>query len=338
MIAIYAEKGNNFSTYWVDYCSKHNLEFKLVNPYSCAILNELRGCKYFLWHINNFNYKDQIFAKELMYSIEASGIKVFPNRNTLWHFDDKIAETYLFKLLNIPTINTWIFYDKKEASAFITKTSYPKVFKLRKGSGSKGVVLVKTKKQAKRLVGKAFGKGFKTVSTYFMFRERYRKYKVGRESLKGLVKGFIRLFISTPYIRNANRERGYLYLQEFVPNNHYDTRVIVIGDRAFAIKRFNRKNDFRASGSGHIVYDKNQIDLNLVKFSFEVNKKLQMQCAALDFVYDKNNEPVVVEVSYGFNSLGYQDCEGYWDSDLKWYAGKIEPQLWMIENLIRGNE
>jgi hypothetical protein len=33
---------------------------------------------------------------------------------------------------------------------------------------------------------------------------------------------------------------GYLLLQEFVPGNEFDTRVTVIGDRAFAFRRLNR--------------------------------------------------------------------------------------------------
>ena len=36
-------------------------------------------------------------------------------------------------------------------------------------------------------------------------------------------------------------------------------RVIVINDKAFAIKRMVRKNDFRASGSGIIEYDKENL-------------------------------------------------------------------------------
>ena len=60
----------------------------------------------------------------------------------------------------------------------------------------------------------------------------------------------------------------------FIPQNDFDIRVIVTGNKAIAIKRMNRKNDFRASGSGYILYDKNEIDIRCVKIAFEVNKKL----------------------------------------------------------------
>ena len=44
--------------------------------------------------------------------------------------------------------------------------------------------------------------------------------------------------------------KDYVYFQKFLPNNKYDIRIVVIGDRAFGFIRYNRENDFRASGSG----------------------------------------------------------------------------------------
>src|SRR6185503_17089802 len=62
-----------------------------------------------------------------------------------------------------------------------------------------------------------------------------------------MLKGRSRLARSTGLEPNT----GYILLQEFLSNNKFDTRVTVIGNRAFAYRRFNRPNDFRASGSGN---------------------------------------------------------------------------------------
>jgi hypothetical protein len=91
------------------------------------------------------------------------------------------------------------------------------------------------------------------------------------------------------------KEINYLYFQEFIPNNDSDTRIIVIDGKAFGIKRMNRKNDFRASGSGFILYEKEHIDIILVKTAFDIHKKLNAQCIAYDFVYD--DEPCTVDLS-----------------------------------------
>ena len=133
--------------------------------------------------------------------------------------------------------------------------------------------------------------------------------------------------------RHREREHGYVYFQKFIPDNTFDIRGIVIGDKAFEIKRMCRDNDFRASGSGSIVYDRSDLNEECARISFEAAKKLGTQCLALDFVFDKGR-PLIVEASYGFSMHGYDRCTGYWDKDMVWHAGTFVPQDWMVEDVI----
>ena len=132
----------------------------------------------------------------------------------------------------------------------------------------------------------------------------------------------------------GGKEKGYVYFQDFIPNNLFDIRIVVIGDKAFGIKRMTRKNDFRASGSGNIFYTKSEIDERCVKIAFDVNDKIKSQSIGYDFVFDVNNDPLIIEISYGYNPSAYDACEGYWDKDMNWYEGKFNPYEWMIEDLI----
>ena len=91
-------------------------------------------------------------------------------------------------------------------------------------------------------------------------KERFRKFSIGKATLWDLVKGSVRLFYTTEYARMAGREIGYVYFQDFIPQNNFDIRVCVVGDKAFAIKRMVRENDFRASGSGFIYYEKDHFN------------------------------------------------------------------------------
>ena len=122
-------------------------------------------------------------------------------------------------------------------------------------------------------------------------------------------------------------------MQKFIPGNDSDTRIIVIGNRAFGIIRKVRKNDFRASGGGTITYDKENVDIRTVRMAFEVSKKLHLECVAYDFVFDQNNDPLIVEISYGFAIEAYDPCPGYWDNELDWHEGRFNPQAWMIDDL-----
>ena len=130
-------------------------------------------------------------------------------------------------------------------------------------------------------------------------------------------------------------EKGYAYFQDFIPNNTFDIRVCVVGDKAFALKRLTRDGDFRASGSGSIVYDKNQIDERCVQIAFDVNKKMKSQSTAFDFVFGKDKEPLIVEISFGYAINAYDDCEGYWTEDMQWHEGThFDICGWMVENIV----
>ncbi len=333
-IAIHFEPGNNFSPFWLEYCKKNNLPYKIVNCYDNDIISQLEDCKFLLWHINNLNYKDQIFAKNLIYAVESRGIKCFPDFNTIWHFDNKTAQKYLFEAMGINLIPTYVFYDKRTALIWVETQDFPKVFKLSKGSGSKGVRLCHNPNEAKKLINTAFGKGFKIVSGGFILKERIRKYKKGQDNLLGIFKGLYHFIFGTEFLKMSLAEKGYIYFQDFIKDNPFDTRVIVIGHKAIAIKRMNRDHDFRASGSGNIIYDPAQIDHKLIRLAFDLNDKLKMQSAAFDFVYDEDGKPLVIEVSYGFNPKGYVPCPGYWDRSLLFHGAPVRPQEWMLEDLL----
>jgi glutathione synthase/RimK-type ligase-like ATP-grasp enzyme len=330
-IAIHNSKGG-FSDRWIDYCQKNNIQYKLVNAYDSDIVKQLTDCSAFMWHHSHGNYKDVLFAKQLLYSLEQRGMKVFPDFNTTWHFDDKVGQKYLLEAIGAPLVPSYAFYTKKEALNWINNTTFPKVFKLRGGAGSANVKLARTKSQAKKFVRKAFGRGFTQFDRLGYLKERYFKFIQGKDTFIGVCKGFARLFIPTEFAKMHSNEKGYVYFQDFIPNNSFDIRVVVVGDKAFALKRLVRKNDFRASGGGSIIYDKNQIDERCVKIAFEVNEKIKSQSIAYDFVFDKDNNPLIVEISYGYTAPAYDKCEGYWDRDLNWHKGEnFDFCGWMVE-------
>lgn len=336
-IAIHHRSGS-FSDRWIAYCQQKSIDYKIVNCYDSDIVEQVKDCDALMWHHHHGDYKDVLTAKRILFALEHAGVKVFPNFHTGWHFDDKVAQKYMLEAMDAPMIPSYVFYDKKEALDWAETTTYPKVFKLKGGAGAANVKLVRSKKDAIKLINTAFGKGFSQFNRFGNLHERYRKYKSGKDSLLGVAKGLGRLLIPTDFAKWQSRERGYVYFQEFVPNNSFDIRIIVIGDKAFAIKRMTRENDFRASGSGNIIFDKNQIDESCVQISFDVNNKLNCQSVAYDFVFDENNNPLIVEISYGFAMEAYNACPGYWDSSLQWHEGKFNPQGWMVEGMVNSIE
>lgn len=335
-IAIHKSEGS-FSDRWIEYCEKKNIDYKVVNAYDSNIVSIISDCDVFMWHHSHGDYRDVLFAKQLLFSLETAGIRVFPDFRTGWFFDDKVGEKYLLESIGAPMVPSYVFYTKADAIKWVNKVSFPKVFKLRGGAGAANVKLVYSAKEARRYVNKAFGRGFSQFNRIGYFKERFTKWCQGKDTLVGVCKAIGRFFVPTTFAKMHPNEKGYVYFQDFVPNNDFDIRVIVIGDKAFSIKRMVRKGDFRASGSGSIVYDKAQLSEETVWLSFDIARKLETQCVGFDFVF-ADGRPLVVELCYGFTVHGYDCCEGYWTIDKKWHPGFFNPQEWMIDNIINSQE
>jgi glutathione synthase/RimK-type ligase-like ATP-grasp enzyme len=331
-IAIHHSPGS-FSDRWIEYCKKEGLNYKLVNCYDNQIISQIKECDALMWHFHHGSYKDLLFARQLLYAVELCGKRTFPDHKTCWHFDDKVGQKYVFESLGVHLVPSYTFYTREEAFQWIEKTSFPKVFKLRCGAGSVNVKLVSTPAQARKLTKKAFGSGFSQFNRIEHFKEQLRLYHEGKKPVTAVFKGFGRLFIPTDFARMRDPEKGYVYFQDYLPDNHFDIRVIVINGKAFGFKRMVRQNDFRASGSGNCFYGKEHIPAEILILAFEFAEKLQSQCVAFDFIYNTEGKPVVVEMSYGFPSKLVIPCTGYWDRSLKFHEGLFHPQDWMVETL-----
>ena len=60
-----------------------------------------------------------LVARNVLYSAKVMGLKVFPDFNEAWHFDDKIAESYLLESVNA-SIPTWhVFFNMGEAIKWV---------------------------------------------------------------------------------------------------------------------------------------------------------------------------------------------------------------------------
>lgn len=331
-----SDKQNGYETEWVNACIQRGIEVKKVDPYKTDIIDQLLDCDAFMWHHSHGNYRDLLFAKQLLTAIEESGKVVYPDYRTGWHFDDKVGEKYLFEALGLPSVPSFVFYDKKTALEWIDSITFPKVFKLRGGAGSMNVILVKNRRKAKKLVNKAFSSGFKAFRPIDYFIDRFNKWRHRHDSFVGVLKSLSRFIIKPQGSNLLPVQKGYAYFQEFMSGNNYDTRVVIIGCKyALAEKRYVREGDFRASGSGKFDYD--DIDINLVKMAFDAANKIKAQSIAFDFIYDFEHKGRIVEVSYCFGTHGISHAPGYWDSDLNWHKAddcKIDICGWMVDEVV----
>lgn len=322
---------------WIRYCEAHGYSYEVVDCYSLDIPDKLEGFDVLLWAFGNYSLQDMQFARTILNAASVMGIRVFPDFNTGSHFDDKAAGYYWLKAVGAPIPASWIFYTKEDALSWIKeKASFPLIGKLKSGSGSNNVKMIKSAAQAKAYTRRMFGSGYKNVpGVLFKTASNVKSAK----NWETVVKRFKRIpdFIGTwQRSRMLPRERGYVLFQEFVPNEGYDLKVAVIGSKLSCIARHVRPGDFRASGGADLFYERSLCTEQVRQAAFDAANKLGLQSVGFDFVVDKaTGEGKIIEMSYGFSWQALAGAGGYWDPQGNWYDEPLHAPSEVLENLIR---
>ncbi|AMV73145.1 ATP-grasp domain-containing protein [Desulfuromonas sp. DDH964] len=321
--------GTSYSDRWAEFFRVRGVEVKFLDLLAPDFLEQARGCDGIMWRWFHIQEHKQS-AKNILYLLETQLKKpVFPNTDTAWHFDEKIFQFHLLKTLEAPVPESWVFWDFAAASDWARQAAYPLVFKLTVGAGASNVLKLDNASEALRLCRKMFKQGV-FPGTMNEFRSRIIPRKV--RELKGCL---TRPMSALAYLVAGKYpplpapwwkpEFSYSYFQEFLPGNSFDTRVSVIGNRAFAFRRMNRAGDFRASGSGKIDWDPARIDSRCLEIAFETSRKGHFQTMSYDFLY-KEGQPVICEISYAFVDEAVYQCPGHWDAALNWHEGQMWPE------------
>ncbi|HVN56664.1 MAG TPA: hypothetical protein VMT63_00050 [Bacteroidales bacterium] len=323
-----------------DFIKKYEIILKF-NDIECEYLHaddpdffeKVKSLDAFIYRWYHYDYDRQLATTILPLIRDFLKIKCFPDNATDWHFDDKIKQYYLLKLYNFPVCESWIFWDRKDALEWTDTARYPLIFKLKGGAGSKNVLLVRNSRKAKQLVRRMFGRGFSDLGILNSMSTSRHDFRLLR-NLKILLWQIKRSVTGRPAETVYQKNRNYVLFQEFLSGNKFDTRITVIGNRAFGFRRFNRKNDFRSSGSGIIDHDPAFIDTGCVRIAFEISRKFAFQSMAYDFLCDESGQIKFSEISYSFLDTTVHQCTGYWDKDLNWHEGHFWPQFCQLQDLL----
>ena len=287
----------------------------------------------FVFHFDNTTDQKEL-SKTIMPVIEKQlNVTCFPDINTFWSYDDKMKEFYLLKQSGFPVIDSVIFWNRSQALQWAQQAKYPVVFKLKAGSRSDNVILVKNSSFAIRIIKRMFGRGVNPNKIIFNMSKTIKDLTIKNIIHKFAIKLY-RFYKGLDQYPLWDKQKNYVIFQEFQPGNTYDTRITIIGNRAFGFIRYNRKNDFRASGSGKKEYDRSKIDKRSLEIAFKISDHLKFPSMAYDFLYNDKKEPVVCEMSYIYPSKGIYNAPGYWDRNLQWHSGHYWPQYLYLKDIL----
>ena len=318
---------------WEDWLTKNNIPWEYLDCYRSDIIEQLPKYSALLWHYANFVNADLMEAQHILDIAADMGLKVYPDHNTAWHFDDKIAEMYALQAVNAPMPKSWVFYEMDKCINWLkNEAHYPIIAKLRRGSGANNVKMLRNSSQAIKYCKRMFSKGYSPAQS--LLYKTYSKVQSTRDwaTLLKRFKQIPNFLKARKYGQGMPIERGYCYFQEFVENEGFDLKVAVVNGKCSFLTRNVRKGDFRASGGGDISYSKELINDEIVRSAFKAAADLKMQCVGFDYVVNSSTgEGLIIEMCHGFDQDAIYGCGGYWDKDLQWHEGGLNVKTEILE-------
>jgi len=265
------------------------------------------------------HYKDKVYFIE-----KVLGKVIVPGFDTVWHFESKVAQSYLFAHAGVATPETVASLDYDDALSCLRQARFPIIVKQSHGASSANVKLIATESRAQKWLAKTF------------FQEMWDRHKSAHGNRLSQVASapWHGWFWPKVLQRVLNLEAGApAYWQQYVPDNEADLRITVIGDRdAFGFWRRNRPGDFRASGSGLLDYE-TPIPEAAVRYCIGLNRRFGFDSMAYDLLF-RGDDFVIVEMSYGYLDSAVFQAPGHYilggDGRLLYEAGHMTPQeLWV---------
>lgn len=319
-----------------NWLTENNIPFEDFDCYAYDAIEKLDNYCALIWWYSNFQNADLMEAQHILDIAKSKGLAVFPDHATGWHFDDKIAEAYAFCAVGAPTPKNWMFYDLETCLNWLqNKAEYPIVAKLRRGSGSNNVKLIKDVVRGMKYAKRMFSKGYCPAQS--LIYKTYSKIQSthDRKTLISRAKKIPMFLMTRKYGKGMPNEKGYCYFQEYTPNDCFDLKVVVVGDKLSFLNRKTRKGDFRASGGGDIAYDRNLITNQIIDSAFRTADALHMQQVGFDYVIDnRTGEGKIIEMCFGFDSEAIYNCGAWCDREHKWHEEPLNVKIEILTKLI----
>lgn len=332
----HGKHSTSWSNVWLDYCVEAGIPHRLIDWRASNAFDAMARHDIVVWNYSQYSAGEMLFARSILLALKAAGCRVFPDSVDSDHFDDKVAQAYLLRALGLQTPRNYPLHSQDAVEQWISEIgTFPVVAKLRTGAGASNVQLMHNSRELCSYTKQMFGKGFNSrPSAIFKIKSNIASARSFEEFLRRL-KRAPEFFFSWRSASGLPRERGYVYLQEFVPGVDYDLKVAVVGDRLSFVARSVRPRDFRASGGGDLFYDRSLVDRALIDTAFHAADAMGSDCMGFDMVTDsRSRKPVILEVSYGFSHIAQIGLQGHYDRNGDWYDEPLNAPRALLKRLL----
>ncbi|MFB3887076.1 MAG: hypothetical protein ACE144_17765 [Thermodesulfobacteriota bacterium] len=212
----------------------------------------------------NLFYKS--YVEDILLGLQLQGAILVPDFYCFRAHHNKVFMEVLRDLNTNPGIknlHSKAYGTFEEFSQLSRCLDLPVVIKSSSGCASTGVELIRTDGEARRIARKL------SSSLHPI------------DALKDVVKSYVR----KRYDRRSNHRRKFI-IQNCVPNLANDYKILIYGEKYYALYRQTRPKDFRASGSGLFKYVEDLPD-GLLEFSESIFNSFQTPYISLDIASNR---------------------------------------------------
>lgn len=218
----------------------------------------------------NIQERKSVFDERLYFLNKVLKKPIFPSFDELFIYENKRNMATWLEIFGVPHAKTKIFVLKEDALNYINNSEYPLVFKTNIGAASSGVTMVKSKKQAKKIINNVFGIKPSLALGNFYFLKKF--------GLKIL-----------PNIGEA--QKHYLIVQEF-RKIKWEWRIIKVGNSYFGRKKCLK--GLFASGTGLIEFE--EPPKELLYMAKDICEKGNFNSMSIDIFETEEGEFLVNEL------------------------------------------
>jgi len=218
--------------YFVAACREMQISYKLIDLFANDWLEQLRGGHFdavLAWPHPLSSRMKEVIDYRLWIIERVLGVPMYPTWAECFLTEHKPRLRDWLEAKGIPHPETWVFHDRETALDFAARAQLPIVLKTATGAGATGVFRIHSRRGLVRMIAKAFGRGIR-----------------GRRS------------------EARDRQRDYVYLQEFFPDVH-EWRMVRIGDSFFGYRKEKGDDGLHSASHKWSWLDPGERLLNLLK-------------------------------------------------------------------------
>lgn len=201
------------------------------------------------------------YIEDNLQALRAAGAQLVPDFSLFLAHEDKLMQSLLLEGTDLNYPSTHRVGTFEEGQELMNELPYPVVGKPARGFASDQIKQINNSQEGESFLKEHLKRDY-DFQKGGTLKQLYRKVRYGERYSQGV---------------------GRVIFQEKLENVDHDWKILVFNETAFALKRYTKEGDFRASGSGKFTFDERPPDRAL-NCALRAREELETPWLSVDVV------------------------------------------------------